>query len=95
MAAGRLETLKALLPEDELLDRKYVAELHTIIDFMEGAAVLNLKRFRMSSRSRSELRINILALLSVCEYQSGAPSPLNGPQVEALRGPRWASRNIH
>ena len=70
-AAGRLHTLKVLLPEDPLPDGKYVAELHSILDFMEKGSELDLSRYRMSARvPRTFLRINILALLGVCAYQS-------------------------
>ena len=70
-AAGRLHTLKVLLPEDFLVEGKYVTELHSILDFMEEGGGLNLSRYRMSAPAvRTFLRINILALLSVCAYQS-------------------------
>ena len=94
MAAGRLETLKALLPEEELLDIKYVAELHKIIDFIERRAALHLSRFRMLSRSRSEMRINLLALLSVCEYQARPPLS-HWPQAPGPGAPRQSWRNVH
>ena len=70
-AAGRLHTLKVLLPEDPLPDGKYVAELHSILDFMEKGSGLDLRRYRMSVPvARTFLRINILALLAFCAYQS-------------------------
>ena len=70
-AAGRLHTLKVLLPEDPLPDGKYVAELHSILDFMEKGSGLDLRRYRMSAPvARTFLRINILALLGFCAYQS-------------------------
>ncbi len=70
-AAGRLRTLKVLLPEDSQIEGKYIAELHSILDFMEEGSGLNLSRYRMSAPAvRTFLRINILALLSVCAYQS-------------------------
>ena len=70
-AAGRLHTLKVLLPEDSLIEGKYITELHGILDFMEEGSGLNLSRYRMSAPAvRTFLRINILALLSVCAYQS-------------------------
>ncbi len=70
-AAGRLHTLKVLLPEDSQIEGKYIAELHSILDFMEEGSGLNLSRYRMSAPAvRTFLRINILALLSVCAYQS-------------------------
>src|ERR1700719_3763952 len=77
-ARGRLHTLKALLPEDSLAEAKYVAELHNILDFMEKGSGLDLSRYRMTSPVlRTFLRINILALLGVCAYQSrfSAPPP--------------------
>jgi hypothetical protein len=76
-ARGRLHTLKALLPEDSLADAKYVAELHNILDFMEKGSGLDLIRYRMASPvRRTYLRINIMALLGVCAYQSYfAPPP--------------------
>ena len=83
VAAGRLHTLKVLLPEDPLLDTKYIAELHDILDFLEKGTGLDLSRFRMtSSVARTVLRINILALLSVCAYQSRFQSlPLSPPRA--------------
>ena len=70
-ARGRLHTLKALLPEDSLSDTKYVTELHNILDFMEKGSDLDLSRYRMASPVlRTFLRINIMALLGVCAYQS-------------------------
>jgi hypothetical protein len=75
IAIGRLETLKALLPEEEILDWKYVAELHSILDLMEHGAALNLERYRLVARNRSVLRINLLALLAVCDYQSRPHQP--------------------
>jgi hypothetical protein len=77
VAAGRLETLKALLPEEEILDWKYVAELHSILDLMERGTALNLTRYRLMNRNRTTLRINLLALLGVCEYQFRPPQPLS------------------
>lgn len=75
-ARGRLHTLKALLPEDSLADAKYVAELHNILDFMEKGSGLDLIRYRMASPvRRTYLRINIMALLGVCAYQSYFPPP--------------------
>ena len=78
LATGRLHTLKALLPENSLTEAKYVAELHNILDFMEKGSGLELSRYRMTSPVlRAFLRINILALLGVCAYQSrfSAPPP--------------------
>lgn len=70
-ARGRLQTLKALLPEDSLSDTKYVAELHNILDFMEKGSGLDLSRYRMASPvRRTFLRIDIMALLGVCAYRS-------------------------
>jgi len=75
-AAGRLLTLKALLPQDSLPEAKYVAELHNILDFMEKGSGLDLSRYRMASPvHRTFLRINIMALLGVCAYQSNFPPP--------------------
>jgi hypothetical protein len=75
-ARWRLHTLKALLPEDSLADAKYVAELHNILDFMEKGSGLDLIRYRMASPvRRTYLRINIMALLGVCAYQSYFPPP--------------------
>jgi hypothetical protein len=75
-AAGRLHTLKALLPEDPLLEAKYIAELHSILDFMEKGSGLDLHRYRMTSPVlRTFLRINIMALLGVCAYQSRCVAP--------------------
>ena len=91
-AAGRLHTLKALLPQDSLPEAKYVAELHNILDFMEKGSGLDLSRYRMASPvHRTFLRINIMALLGVCAYQSH-PAP---PRRRLSRTmPRAASR-IH
>lgn len=95
MATGRLETLKALLPEDEVLESKYVAELHAIVDFIESGADLNLDRYRMTTRSRSELRINVLALLSVCEYQSRPPAADHWSNIPFSSMPGRTSRKVH
>jgi len=71
LATGRLHTLKALLPENSLTEAKYVAELHNILDFMEKGSGLDLSRYRMTLPVlRTFLRINVLALLGVCAYQS-------------------------
>jgi hypothetical protein len=75
-AAGRLHTLKALLPEDSLPEAKYVIELHNILDFMEKGSGLDLSRYRMAwPVQRTFLRINIMALLGVCAYQSHFVAP--------------------
>jgi hypothetical protein len=95
VAAGRLETLKALLPEDEVLESKYVAELHAIIEMMERGGVLNVSRFRMASRDRFALRINILALLGVCEYQSRPPMLAEWQALPRTEAPRRYARNVH
>jgi hypothetical protein len=91
-AAGRLHTLKVLLPEDPLPDGKYVAELHSILDFMEKGSGLDLSRYRMSARvPRTFLRINILALLGVCAYQSRPVAlPLSHPRAMSR-----ASTRVH
>jgi hypothetical protein len=91
-AAGRLHTLKVLLPEDPLPDGKYVAELHSILDFMEKGSGLDLRRYRMSARvPRTFLRINILALLGVCAYQSRSVAlPLS-----RVRAMSQASGRVH
>ena len=83
-ATGRLQTLKALLPQDSLPEAKYVAELHNILDFMEKGSGLDLSRYRMASPvHRTFLRINILALLGVCAYQSHFVAPtLSRPRTK-------------
>ena len=75
-AAGRLHSLKSLLPEDFLPEAKYVIELHNILDFMEKGSGLDLSRYRMAwPVQRTFLRINIMALLGVCAYQSHFVAP--------------------
>lgn len=84
-AAGRLLTLKALLPQDSLPEGKYVAELHNILDFMEKGSGLDLSRYRMASPvQRTFLRINIMALLGVCAYQSSFPPPPSSSRTMPL-----------
>jgi hypothetical protein len=91
-AAGRLHTLKVLLPEDPLPNGNYVAELHSILDFMEKGSGLDLSCYRMSARvPRTFLRINILALLGVCAYQSRSVAlPLSRPRAMSQ-----ASTRVH
>jgi hypothetical protein len=91
-ASGRLHALKALLPQDYSVEAKYFAELHSILDSLERETGLNLSRYRMSSvENRTFLRINILALLAFCSYQSRAPQ---FPQPFRSR-PRPISPTVH
>ncbi len=92
-AAGRLHTLKVLLPEDSQIEGKYIAQLHSILDFMEEGSGLNLSRYRMSAPAvRTFLRINILALLSVCAYQS---RPTAAMPHSYRHNVRQASTQVH